>query len=35
MGLNTSLTCNARLAAWSVGEQTLAEEQLLEVVSDL
>lgn len=30
--LCTSLICNARLAPWNVGEQTMAEEQLPEVV---
>ncbi len=28
--LCTSLICSARLAAWNIGEQTLAEEQLPE-----
>jgi hypothetical protein len=29
------LICSARLAAWNVGEQTLAEEQLPEVVTQM
>lgn len=33
--LCTSLICSARLAAWNVGEQTLAEEQLPEVVTQM
>ncbi|MCC2667357.1 MAG: hypothetical protein K0S63_1273 [Gammaproteobacteria bacterium] len=33
--LCTSLVCSARLAAWNVGEQTLAQEQLPEVVSQM
>lgn len=31
--LCTSMTCSARLAPWNVGEQALAEEQLIEVTS--
>ncbi len=33
--LCTSLICSARLAAWNIGEQTLAEEQLPEVVTQM
>jgi Transposase DDE domain len=33
--LCTSMICSARLAAWNVGEQTLAEEQLTEVVTQM
>jgi hypothetical protein len=31
--LCTSMVCSARLAAWNVGEQSMAQEQLTEVVS--
>ncbi|RDD35016.1 hypothetical protein Wcon_00864 [Wolbachia endosymbiont of Cylisticus convexus] len=30
-----SLICSARLAAWNVGEQILAEEQLPEVITQM
>lgn len=33
--LCTSMICSARLAAWNVGEQTLAQEQLPEVVNEM
>ena len=33
--LCTSLICSARLAAWNIGEQTLAEEQLPEVITQM
>lgn len=33
--LCTSMICSARLAAWNVGEQTMAQEQLPEVVSQM
>lgn len=33
--LCTSMICSARLAAWNVGEQSLAEEQLPEVVNKM
>lgn len=33
--LCTSMICSARLAAWDVGEQSLAEEQLPEVVNKM
>jgi hypothetical protein len=33
--LCTSLICNARLAPWNIGEQTLAEEQLPEVIEQM
>jgi hypothetical protein len=33
--LCTSMVCSARLAAWNVGEQTLAQEQLPEVVNQM
>lgn len=33
--LCTSMICNARIAAWNIGEQTLAEEQLPEVVAEM
>ncbi len=31
--LCTSLICSARFTAWNIGEQTLAEEQLPEVIA--
>lgn len=33
--LCTSMICSARMAAWNVGEQTLAQEQLTEVVTQM
>lgn len=33
--LCTSMICSARIAAWNIGEQTLAEEQLFEVVTQM
>ena len=33
--LCTSMICSARLAPWNVGEQALAEEQLIEVTSEM
>lgn len=33
--LCTSMICSARLAAWNIGEQRLAEEQLPEVVDKM
>jgi len=33
--LCTSMICSARLAAWNIGEQTLAQEQLPEIVSQM
>ncbi len=30
-----SMICSARLASWNIGEQTLAEEQLIEVVTKM
>lgn len=33
--LCTSMICSARLAAWNVGEQTLAQEQLPEIVNQM
>lgn len=33
--LCTSMICNARLASWNVGEQTLAEDQLPEVIHQM
>lgn len=33
--LCTSMICSARLAAWNIGEQTLAQEQLPEVVNQM
>jgi hypothetical protein len=33
--LSTSLICNARLVPWNIGERTLAEEQLPEIVQQM
>jgi hypothetical protein len=33
--LCTSMICSARIAAWNVGEQTLAQDQLAEVVTQM
>ncbi|BFD47900.1 MAG: hypothetical protein DMENIID0003_09740 [Wolbachia endosymbiont of Sergentomyia squamirostris] len=33
--LCTSLICSAHLAAWNIGEQTLAAEQLPEVITQM